>query len=318
MARTRSQYRKAAQSPKAVKGEKESSTASTATGVDLRRINNNSNISSSTSDGNISTSDGNSSNSSSRDTEPFTGQDHDNADAMNNAVEFRRKQPPKSLADTIMSRSTFSLDDSIPVALPTPSHSRRGSSNSHSTAGAAAHGFWDLPAQDRRNFALLVLLYFLQGVPMGLATGSVPFLLKGHMSYSDIGIFSLASYPYSIKLLWSPIVDAVWSPSLGRRKSWILPIQLMSGVGMLILGSVIEAMIRTTGTEGGPTVWAFTGWWFFLVLMCATQDIAVDGWALTLLTPANVLYASTAQTVGLTAGQFLSCLLYTSPSPRDS
>src|SRR5439155_6441046 len=96
--------------------------------------------------------------------------------------------------------------------------------------------FWDLPAHDRRDFMLLCLLYFLQGIPMGLAMGSVPFLLKPHLSYGQIGIFSLASYPYSLKLLWSPIVDAVWSPKFGRRKSWILPIQLLSGVGMIWLG----------------------------------------------------------------------------------
>ncbi|TKA70611.1 hypothetical protein B0A49_06082, partial [Cryomyces minteri] len=56
--------------------------------------------------------------------------------------------------------------------------------------------------------------------------------------------------------------------------------------------------------------WNFTWWWFFLVFMCATQDIAVDGWALTLLSPSNLSYASTAQTVGLTAGQFMSYTVF--------
>src|SRR6185312_11431970 len=80
----------------------------------------------------------------------------------------------------------------------------------------------------------------LQGIPMGLAGGSVPFLLKSHLSYGQIGIFSLASYPYSLKLLWSPIVDAVWTPRVGRRKSWILPIQTLSGFGMIWLGGQAE------------------------------------------------------------------------------
>jgi MFS family permease len=164
--------------------------------------------------------------------------------------------------------------------------------------------------QDRRNFGLLVLLYFLQGVPMGLATGSVPFLLKPHMSYSALGVFSLASYPYSLKLLWSPIVDAVWSPKVGRRKSWIMPIQMLSGIGMIWLGSRVKGMMLTAGKDGGAGIWGFTAWWFFLVFMCATQDIAVDGWALTLLTPGNISYASTAQTVGLTAGQFMSYTVF--------
>ncbi|CRK27038.1 hypothetical protein BN1708_004260 [Verticillium longisporum] len=213
-----------------------------------------------------------------------------------NNVEFRRKASTPgsdSVTANLMSRDTFTLDEPVPK-----------------TPTANNHGFFELPIQDQKNFLLLVLLYFLQGIPMGLAGGSVPFLMKDHMSYSEIGIFSLASYPYSLKLFWSPIIDAVWSPSFGRRKSWILPIQMLSGIGMLWLGSTVENMMATTGKPGGPTVWTFTGWWFFLVLMCATQDIAVDGWALTLLTPGNVSYASTAQTVGLTAGHFMSYTVF--------
>lgn len=223
--------------------------------------------------------------------------------SMNN-MELRRKaaapQESDQVTANLMARESFSLDDDVPK-----------------TPAMNNHGFFELPVQDQRNFLLLVLLYFLQGVPMGLATGSVPFLLKEHLSFSEIGVFSLASYPYSLKLFWSPIVDAVWSPKVGRRKSWILPIQLMSGFGMLYLGSMIEDLMSTTGKSGGPTVWNFTGWWFFLVFMCATQDIAVDGWALTLLTPGNVSYASTAQTVGLTAGQFLSYTVFLAFNSKD-
>lgn len=213
---------------------------------------------------------------------------------MNTNIEMRRKHVSPDLTtqtENLMSRETFSLDNEPP---PTPDHSS-------STA------FFDLPRQDRRNFLLLVLLYFLQGIPMGLAAGSVPFILKKkNLSYSQLGIFSLAIYPYSLKLLWSPIVDAVWSPRFGRRKSWILPIQLFSGFGMLYMGGRASEMIKAAGAADGSGVWTFTRWWFFLVLLCATQDIAVDGWALTLLSPSNLSYASTAQTVGLTAGSFLS------------
>ncbi|KAK1966540.1 acetyl-CoA transporter 1 [Colletotrichum eremochloae] len=228
---------------------------------------------------------------------------HANGTMNQNSVEYRRKtKAPDSdtVTANLMSRESFSLDDPVPK-----------------TPIANNHGFFELPVEDQRNFLLLVLLYFLQGVPMGLAGGSVPFLMKDHMSYSEIGIFSLASYPYSLKLLWSPIVDAVWSPKVGRRKSWILPIQLLSGLGMLWLGSTVENMMANTGKPGGPTVWNFTGWWFFLVFMCATQDIAVDGWALTLLTPGNVSYASTAQTVGLTAGHFLSYTVFLAFNSKD-
>ena len=54
-------------------------------------------------------------------------------------------------------------------------------------------------------------------------------------------------------------------------------------------------------------------WWFgLLVFLCATQDIAVDGWALTILSKQSLSYASTAQTVGLTLGYFLSFTVFLS------
>lgn len=40
------------------------------------------------------------------------------------------------------------------------------------------------------------------------------------------------------------------------------------------------------------------------------QDIAVDGWALTLLSPQNVGYASTCQTIGVTLGYFTSFTVF--------
>lgn len=100
-----------------------------------------------------------------------------------------------------------------------------------------------LAPSDVPNFILLVVLYLLQGIPVGLSFGSIPFLLKAKMSYSEIAIFSLSSWPYSLKLLWSPIVDAIYWPELGRRKSWIIPIQTLTGLLFLALGWHIDAIM---------------------------------------------------------------------------
>lgn len=238
-----------------------------------------------------------------------TGQQHGHENDMNSNIEMRKRDtPPESSsarASRLMSRNSFTLDEepSVPMTPQTPA--------------LATTSFHNLPSSDRRNFLLLVVLYFLQGIPMGLATGSVPFLLKPHLSYGQIGVFSLASYPYSLKLLWSPIVDAVWSPTFGRRKSWITPVQVIAGLAMIYLGGRIEEMMKAAGANGGAGVWNFTYWWFMLVFFCATQDIAVDGWAITLMSPPNISYASTAQTVGLTAGHFLSYTVFLAFNSAD-
>ncbi|KAF9917812.1 hypothetical protein BX616_011229 [Lobosporangium transversale] len=163
-----------------------------------------------------------------------------------------------------------------------------------------------LSGADKWNFILLVVLYLLQGIPVGLTFGSIPFLLKAKMSYSQIGIFSLAHYPYSMKFLWSPIVDAVYNKDLGRRKSWIVPIQLMTGLMFFWLGMNIEDWMAQDQIAVGTLTVVF----FILIFFCATQDIAVDGWALTLLSKENLSYASTAQTIGLNTGYFLSFTVF--------
>lgn len=74
-----------------------------------------------------------------------------------------------------------------------------------------------LSPRDRNAMALLIVLCqscheplepmshvirlptdFIQGIPIGLAFGSIPFLLKSRLSYSQIGIFSLRYANHSI------------------------------------------------------------------------------------------------------------------------
>lgn len=157
--------------------------------------------------------------------------------------------------------------------------------------------------------AMLILLYTLQGIPLGLALGSIPFLLKAHTtSYTTLGLFSLASYPYSLKLLWSPIVDSIYSNSFGRRKSWIIPIQTIVGIMFISGASTIEQLVNNADSR--TEVVNLTLIFFFVVVLVATQDIAVDGWALSLLDGSNRGLSSTAQSIGLNLGYFTSFTVF--------
>lgn len=170
-----------------------------------------------------------------------------------------------------------------------------------------------LAPRDRKAFAILVLLYLLQGVPVGLAFGSIPFILKSKLTYSEVGIFSLAAYPYSLKLLWSPFVDSMYSRKFGRRKSWIVPIQTISAFILMYLGHIIDSLVDSPKQHLNTITFYF----FILVLCCATQDIAVDGWALTCLSPESLSYASTAQTIGINCGYFSSFTIFLALSSPD-
>lgn len=52
-----------------------------------------------------------------------------------------------------------------------------------------------------------------------------------------------------------------------------------------------------------PNIWTLTISFFILNFCAATQDIAVDGWALTMLSKKNVGLASTCNSVGQVGGQ---------------
>ena len=61
-----------------------------------------------------------------------------------------------------------------------------------------------------------------------------------------------------------------------------VPIQLASAGVMLVAADWAEARLRAADIAGITTLF------FLLVLLAATQDIAVDGWALTLLSRRNI------------------------------
>lgn len=61
-----------------------------------------------------------------------------------------------------------------------------------------------------------------------------------------------------------------------------------------------------------PNVYLLTIIFGTINFLCATQDIAVDGWALTMLSKENVVYASTCNTVGQTVGFTLGYLVFLS------
>ncbi|CDO95763.1 unnamed protein product [Kluyveromyces dobzhanskii CBS 2104] len=177
-----------------------------------------------------------------------------------------------------------------------------------------------LPPHDRKQFYLLVVLYLLQGIPVGLTFGTIPFILKSSQrqtSFVTIGLFSMATYPYSFKILWSPIVDSWYSRKIGRRRSWIIPVQFVTGITLLALGYCVSKDMILPKNVSDVDMKALTFVFLFLVFLCSTQDIAVDGWALNILCKESLSYASTAQTIGLNIGYFMSFTIFLSLSSDE-
>jgi PAT family beta-lactamase induction signal transducer AmpG len=144
-----------------------------------------------------------------------------------------------------------------------------------------------------RKVALLLSLYFCQGMPYGLQVTALPiYLRESGTALGTIGLVQLLTLPWILKALWAPAVDRFGSPRVGRRKSWILPMQ--AGLGLCAaLGA---------GVDPSRNLSALLGLVFLMNLFAATQDIAVDGLAVDLLRGSELGAGNAAQVVGYKLG----------------
>jgi len=167
---------------------------------------------------------------------------------------------------------------------------------------------------DKLHVVVLFFLYILQGIPLGLKD-AIPLLLQNrNVPSKDQAAYSISSYPFAMKILWAPLVDSVYIARFGRRKSWLVPVQYLIGIMMLICSQYVTQLLGDSDDPEEslePDVGSLTAMFFILNFLAATQDVAVDGWALTMLKPKNVGYASTCNSVGQTTGWCLGYILYT-------
>jgi len=126
---------------------------------------------------------------------------------------------------------------------------------------------------------LLTVLYGIQGMIIGIVYETIPLILKSKISYTQIGIYMLSTYPFSLKILWSPLVDTYYFKSIGKRRTWIIISQFSCCLLLLFYYSHIDYYLENIVESLIPL--SFLS--FLLTFSICSQDIAVDGWALTLL-----------------------------------
>lgn len=161
---------------------------------------------------------------------------------------------------------------------------------------------------DRANVVLLTFLYCMQGVVSGLSA-AMPLLLQNYgATYTEQAYFSMAVWPFSMKLIWAPIIDSFYSKHFGRRKSWLIPTQYLIGVFMLLLSYYVKLWL--TG-DAKPNIKILTLLYFGLNFLAASLDITTDGWAIQLLKRCNIGYTATCNLLGQKSGFFIGFALFT-------
>jgi MFS family permease len=139
-----------------------------------------------------------------------------------------------------------------------------------------------------RTVGLLALLYFAQGLPFGFQSTALPVWMRTHgATLSQISLAGAVALPWMFKALWAPLVDR-----FGSRRAWI-------GCCQLLLAAIAAIGAFVVDTQALAPVLAVIA---LLNLVAATQDIAVDGLAVDLLSARQLGWGNGAQVAGYKVG----------------
>ena len=130
------------------------------------------------------------------------------------------------------------------------------------------------------RYITFTALYVAQGLPLGVLTVALPaWLATQGMGTAKIGEFvAITTIPWSLKLVWGPLMDRYGFLSMGKRRPWVLMAQLGLTLSFFSLTLVSDPI-------GMVNVVAIIG---FAISLCASmQDVAVDGMAIEALPEAQ-------------------------------
>lgn len=124
--------------------------------------------------------------------------------------------------------------------------------------------------------AALLFIGFSSGLPLFLTSKTLQaWMTLEKVDLGAIGLFSLVGLPYSLKFIWSPLLDRFVPPFLGRRRGWLVVTQ----VALLL---AIAAMSIQNPAQSLQLLAVNA---LLIAFFSATQDIAADAYRTDVLEP---------------------------------
>ncbi len=152
-----------------------------------------------------------------------------------------------------------------------------------------------------RRLLIVFAMGFASGLPLALSAGTLAiWLTEAGVTLTAIGLFAAVGTPYSVKFLGAPLIDRVPLPVLGkllgRRRSWMVLIQLLLMAAIAVLG-----LTRPAET---PYVTALAA--LAVAFLSASQDIVIDAYRIEILDPEQQGAGAAATQAGYRVGMILS------------
>ena len=136
-----------------------------------------------------------------------------------------------------------------------------------------------------KRVQLLGLLSVSSGMPLGFVYNTLQFFLVSlGIPRTTVGLLSGVSLPWTLKFLWSPLVDRYALPWPGRRRSWVVVTQLALAATMGAFAAFAWRQARQGGVGDLASAALLVGLLALAVaFFSATQDIALDAYAVEVL-----------------------------------
>jgi PAT family beta-lactamase induction signal transducer AmpG len=130
-----------------------------------------------------------------------------------------------------------------------------------------------------RRMLICVFTGFSSGLPLYLLVNLLPAWLRSEaVDLRSIGLFTLIQFPFTWKFLWAPLLDRYTPPFLGRRRGWMLSVQLLLLASIPLFGALRPQL----------DLWTIAYLAAAVAFFAATQDIALDAYRRELLPDAEV------------------------------
>ncbi len=144
----------------------------------------------------------------------------------------------------------------------------------------------------------MTLLSFSSGMPLGLVWIAIPdWMRSAGVDIRVVGLITLAQAPWTFKVLWSPLMDRYHPPGMGRRRGWALVAQI----------GLFATTLGLAGVGHHPEApWVVAALALAIAFASATQDIAIDAYAVDVLRPEEQGVAVGARTAVYRAGMLVA------------
>lgn len=147
-----------------------------------------------------------------------------------------------------------------------------------------------------RRMITVFLMGYAGGLPLLLIGSTLQaWMTEAGVDLGTIGLFASVGAPYSLKVLWAPLMDrfGIW-PS--RRLGWMWPMQI------LLVLSIFGLSFFNPVTD----VYSIAVMGIIIAVFSATQDIAIDAYRREILTDEELGLGSSLYVVGYRIGTLVA------------